>query len=98
MSYSHLNQQLKQLKQYVLLPTLEYRYFIYWVCLPHVKEQKTWNIILAFGVKYNSGFSLGEKNDNWVKQKNILNEGITMCLEIKYYNISVRQHNLFIYL
>jgi len=23
-----------------------------------------------------------------------LNEGITMCLEIKYYNISVRQHNL----
>jgi len=28
----------------------------------------------------------------------ILNEGITMCLEIKYYNISVRQHNLIIYL
>ena len=27
-----------------------------------------------------------------------LNEGITMCLEIKYYNISVRQHNLIIYL
>ena len=27
-------------------------------------------------------------------QSNILNEGITMCLEIKYYNISVRQHNL----
>jgi len=24
----------------------------------------------------------------------VLNEGITMCLEIKYYNISVRQHNL----
>ena len=31
----------------------------------------------------------------WV---NVLNEGITMCLEIKYYNISVRQHNLIIYL
>jgi len=28
----------------------------------------------------------------------VLNEGITMCLEIKYYNISVRQHNLIIYL
>ena len=28
----------------------------------------------------------------------ILNEGITMCLEIKYYNISVCQHNLIIYL
>jgi len=28
----------------------------------------------------------------------LLNEGITMCLEIKYYNISVRQHNLIIYL
>ena len=27
-----------------------------------------------------------------------LNEGITMCLEIKYYNTSVRQHNLIIYL
>jgi len=24
----------------------------------------------------------------------ILNEGITMCLEIKYYNKSVRQHKL----
>jgi len=28
----------------------------------------------------------------------ILNEGITMCLEIKYYNISVRQHNLIIFI
>ena len=30
--------------------------------------------------------------------RNNLNEGITMCLEIKYYNISIRQHNLIIYL
>jgi len=32
------------------------------------------------------------------QNENVLNEGITMCLEIKYYNISVRQHNLIIYL
>ena len=35
---------------------------------------------------------------NYSSFQNTLNEGITMCLEIKYYNISVRQHNLIIYL
>jgi len=46
------------------------------------------------------GMGVIKQQDDTVSEVllDVLNEGITMCLEIKYYNISVRQHNLIIYL